>query len=151
MHARGKVDRPLRADYLTVDTKVDAYKTLWKKRVVLGWYPGKTSADTHLAAFLLENVRWRTGAIESVAILDAGGHSLRSLSIISGLPVSSVGSILLRWVNLGFIARCRIGERRRGSISINWEAIGTGIAEPLPVKLYSFTAEQEVRSQTGVV
>jgi hypothetical protein len=130
MHTRGKLIRPHGADYLTIDAKMDGYKALWKKRVVLGWYPGKTPADTHLASFLLENVHRLKGELESVAIFETGGHSLRSLSLIAGLPVSTVGAVLQRWSEYGFIERSRIGDGRRGKLKINWDRIRTGVPAP---------------------
>jgi len=134
MNGRGKVRQPLRALYLTVDAKVDAYKTLWKKRVVLGWYPGKMPSDTHLASFILENINWRTGELQSVTVLEAGGHSLRSLSAIAGLPTSTVRSILERWGDLQLIERCAIGEGRRAKLSINWHVIRAGFLAPTSIE-----------------
>lgn len=130
MTKRGQVKQPLHATYLEVDAKIDSYKALWKKRVVLGWYPAKMTSDAHLASFILENINWRTGELQSVAIFDAGGHSLRSLSALTGLPTATIQSILERWVNLKIIHRNRIGEGRRGAILINWDVLRTGVSLP---------------------
>lgn len=130
MTKRGQVKQPLQATYLTVDAKVDSYKALWKKRVVLGWYPAKMASDAHLASFILENINWRTGELQSVAIFDAGGHSLRSLSVITGLSMATIQSILERWVSLKIIQRNRIGEGRRGTILINWNVVRVGFSSP---------------------
>lgn len=141
MHGRGKVRQPHRAVYLIVDAKVDAYKTLWKKRVVLGWYPGKMPSDAHLASFILENISGRTGELWSVALMETGGHSLRSLSDIAGLPTSTVRAILERWADLHFIDRCAIGEGKRAKISIDWNVIRTGFSVPAPIEAWPAPAE----------
>ena len=119
---RGQVDKPLRAAYLTVSANSDDFGRLWRKRVILGWYPGKTLADAYLGNFILENINWRTGEFQAF-LRENARHTTRSLADIAGLPQRTVAETIQRWEEMKFIGRYAPGPKRPGRLSISWDVI----------------------------
>lgn len=122
MTKRGEVKAPQTAPYLAISANADAFGALWKKRIVLGWYPGKTLADAYLGCFILENINWKSGEFQSI-LRDNKRHTTRSLANIAGLPKSLVSDTIQRWESLKFIGRYAPGPKRPGTLSINWNTL----------------------------
>lgn len=153
MRKRGQVDKPLRAAYLTVSANSDDFGRLWRKRVILGWYPGKTLADAYLGNFILENINWRTGEFQAF-LRENSRHTSRSLAEIAGIPQSTVQETIARWEEQKFIGRYAPSPKRPGTLTISWDVLRTVDCVPdLTGEHSDVTAERsdEVTGERSVV
>ncbi len=128
-NTRGLLNPPLPAEYLKVRDNEDDFGKLLQKKLVLGYYPGKTSEHSHLWSFIRANIDWKSGKPQTHL---QEFMSTRRLAEVSGMPKSAV-HLFLQAVGpkpkgLGFLKRGEPSEGRKGTLRLNWEVIRRYVA-----------------------